>query len=134
MDQADHLPRRPDAVVHVPVDKHLPPALPAHVRRHLLEFTARAFPLDPHCVLGDFVPEQPARVPPPPQHELRVRFLRVHDGGFDVVVDRRLDRAHEPRAHVDPLRAQRQGRSEALPVREAARGDEGHRQALPRPA
>ena len=60
--------------------------------------------------------------------------MRRDDCVFDLRVDRRLNCAHEPRPHVDPLRAQAQRCREPLPVREAARGDEGHCERLPRPA
>lgn len=134
VDQPDDLARRPDPIVHVPVDKDLPPALPAHKRRHLLEFPALALPLHLHGLLGDLVAEQAACVAPPPQHELRVRLLRLDDGPLNVVVDGGFERAHEARAHVDALGPERQRCGEPLPVREAPAGDEGHRQALPGPA
>ena len=60
--------------------------------------------------------------------------MRRDDRVFDLRVDRRLNRAHEPGPHVDPLRAQTQRCREPLPVREAARGDEGHCERLPRSA
>lgn len=134
MNQPNDLPRRPDPVVHVPVDKDLPPALSAHKRRHILEFPARTLPLGLDGLLGDFVAEEAARVAPPPQHELRVRLLGFDYGPLDVVVDGRFERAHEARAHVDALGPERQRCGEPLPVREAAAGDEGHLQALPGPA
>lgn len=134
MNQPDDLPRRPNPIVHVPVDKDLPPALPAHKRRHVLELPARALPLRLDGLLGDFVAEEATRVAPPPQHEFRVRLLGFDDGPLDVVVDGRFDRAHEARAHVDALGPERQRRGEPLPVREAAAGDEGDLQALPGPA
>ena len=103
MNQPDDLPRGPNAVIHIPIHKDLPPPLPAHKRRHVLKLPARALPLNFDCFLGDFVAKQPTRVPPSPEHELRIRLLCLDDGDFDIVVDGRFDRAHEPRAHVDPL-------------------------------
>lgn len=47
-------------------------------------------------------------------------------------MDGRLDGAHEARAHVDAAGAEAQRGREALPVGEAARGDEGDLEGLPR--
>ena len=55
----------------------------------------------------------------------------VHNRLLHIDVDRRLDRAHEPRAHIDALGPERQRGRQPLPVREPARGDERHAQALP---
>ena len=135
MNQPNHLPRRPHPALHIPTHKHLPPPLPAHQRRHLLELPARALPLHPHRLLGHLIPKQPTRIPPAPQHEFRVRFLRLHNRELDVMMNGRLDRTHEPRPHIDPLRPQRQRRRHPLPVREPARRNERRPrfQALPRP-
>ena len=133
MDQADDLARGPNAVMHIPTHKHLAAPLAAHKGRHVLKLAARALPLGLDSFLGDSVAKQPACVPPSPEHELRIRLVRLDDGDFDVVVDGRFDRAHEPRAHVDPICAQSQGGRETLPVREPAAGDKGDVQALPRP-
>lgn len=133
MNQPDDLPRRPNPIVHIPIHEHLPPPLPTHRRRHVLKLPTHTLPLSLHRLLGDFIRKQPTRVPPPAQHELRIRLLRLHNGHLDIVMDGRFDRAHEPRAHIDALGAQRQRGREPLPVREAAAGDERDRQALPRP-
>ena len=61
-------------------------------------------------------------------------FLRIHNRLLDGIVDRRLDRTHKPRAHINALGAQRQRRREPLPVREAPRSNKRHTQTLPRPA
>jgi len=50
------------------------------------------------------------------------------------MVDRRLNRTHKPRTHINALRTQRQRRCEALPVRETPRRNKRHTQTLPRPA
>ena len=60
--------------------------------------------------------------------------MRLHNGNFDIVVNRRLDRAHEPRAHVYPLCPQRKRSREALAIREATTGYKGDLQTLSRPA
>ena len=121
-------------MIRVAIDKDLATALPTHVRSHLFEFARLARSLDFDRFPRDLVPEQARRVLPPPQHEFRIRLLRRDNRVFDLRVDRRLNRAHEPRAHVDPLRAQAQRRRQPLPVREAARGDERHRERLARSA
>ena len=121
-------------VIRIPIDKHLATTFPTHVRSHLLEFPRRARSLDFDRFHRDLVPEQPGRVLPPPQHEFRIRLLRPNDGVFDLRVDRRFNRAHEPCPHVDPFRAEAQRCRQPLPVGEAARGDEGHRERLPRSA
>ena len=121
-------------VVRVPIDEHLPPALPAHKRRHLLELSRGAFPLDLDGLLGDLVLIQAAGVPPPAQYELGIVLGRLHDLVLDVDVDGGLDGAHEARAHVDALGAQAQRGREALAVGETARGDERHLERLARAA
>lgn len=93
-----------DPIIHIPIQKHLPPSLTAHQTRYFFEFSFFALPLDLHHLLCDFIPEQPARVPPSPEHQLRVRLLRLHDRLLHLQVYRRLNRTHEPRPHVYPLR------------------------------
>lgn len=122
------------AVIYIAVDKHLSPPLPAHIRCDLLELARRRLLLDPDRLLRDLVREQPRRILPPPQHQLRVRLLRIHNRLLDLDVYRRLDRTHEPRPHVDALGAQAQRSREALPVREATRRDERDAEGLARSA
>ena len=132
MNQPNDLAGRPHAKILVSIQKDLPSPLPRHQGPHLLEFTRRAGLLDP-CGLGrDAVLEQPARVLPAAQHELRVRLRGVDDGLLDVVVDGGLERAHEARAHVDALGAQGQGRGQTLAVGEATGCDEGYVEGLAR--
>lgn len=107
MNQANHLARRPDAKVLIPINKHFAPSLPAHQRRHLLKLARGAFLLNLHCLLRHLVLEQSRGIFPSPQHELRISLLRIDNCLFDGHVNRRLDRTHEPRPHVDALRAQR---------------------------
>jgi hypothetical protein len=118
------------SVVFVTIDEHFPPPLPGHIRRDLLKFARRALTLNLHRIVRNLILEQPTRVLPPPQHKLRVRLLRLNDRFFDIIVNRRLNSTHEPRAHVDSLRSQAQRSSQTLAVREPAAGDERHRHSL----
>ena len=134
MNQSNDLARSPHAIVLVSVQKHLPPTRPRNIRLHLLELARAALLLDLQRRLGDFVAEQPAGVLPPAQHEVGVCLLRIDNRLLDVVVDGRLDGAHEARAHVDALCAQGQRGREALAVGKPAARDEGNAEALARPA
>lgn len=119
-------------VIHIAVNKHLSPPLPAHIRRHLLELARRRLLLDLDGLLSDLVREQPRRILPPSQHELRIRLLRIYNRLLHFDMNRRLDRTHEPRPHVDALRAQTECRRETLAVREAPRRNEGDAEGLAR--
>jgi hypothetical protein len=118
------------AKVRVAVQEDLSPALPADVLGDLLELASRARLLDINSLQRDLVGEQTRRVLPAAQHKRRVRLLRIDNRLLDVLVDRRLDGAHEARAHVDTACAERQRSSETLAVGKAARGDEGHAERL----
>lgn len=118
-------------IVRITINKDLPAPLPAHIRRDLSKLARLALPLDLERLLGDLVLVQAGGVGPPAQDERSVGLLGLDDLPLDVLVDRRLDRAHEPRAHVDAARAQAQRRRQPLPVGETARRDEGHLEGLP---
>lgn len=122
------------AEIHISVDEDLPPSLPAHEWRDVLELPAGAGAFGLHSLLGDFVPEQPGRVLPSPQHELRIGFLRIDNRLLHVLMDRRFDRAHEACAHVDALSAKAQRRRQPLAVCEPTGGDERHAEGLSRAA
>ena len=131
MNQPNNLARRPHAKILVPIHKNLPPPLPTHQWPHLLELPRRRLLLNLHRLIRHLVLKQPARVLPPPQHQLRVRLLRVHDRLLDVMVDRCFDRTHEACSHVDTLGAERERGCQALAVGETSTSDERHLQALP---
>ena len=130
MNQSNHLPRRPNALINISRDKDLPSALPAHKPGHLLELPRLTLPLDLRGLHRWLVLVQPTGIFPPSQDQFRIRLLRPHNLFLHIQVDRRLDRAHEARPHVNALGPETQCRSEALPVREAAARDERHVQAL----
>ena len=132
MNQPNHLARRPHPKILIPIHKHLSPPLPTHQRAHLLELPRRTLLLDLHRLIRNLILEQPARVLPPAQHQLRVRLLRIHNRLLDILMDRRLDRAHEPRPHVDPLGPKRQRRRQPLPIRKTTACNKRHLQTLPR--
>ena len=131
MNQPNDLARRPHPKILVPIHKNLPPPLPTHQWPHLLELPRRRLLLNLHRLIRHLVLKQPARVLPPPQHQLRVRLLRVHDRLLDVMVDRCFDRTHEACSHVDTLGAERERGCQALAVGETSTSDERHLQALP---
>lgn len=133
MNQTHDLPRRPHAVILIPIQKHLTPPLPTHQRLHLGKLPRHALPLDARRLLRDLVLKQPTRIPPPPQHKLRIGLLRQDDAPLDIRVDRRLHRAHEARPHVHPRGPQLQRRGQAVPVGEAARRDKRRGDVLARP-
>ena len=65
-------------------------------------------------------------------HQAGVKFAGGNDGVFDLLVNRRLYRGHESRAHVHALCAQRQRCHQAAPVGHAARGDKRNLQLFGR--
>jgi hypothetical protein len=118
------------AIFLVAVDKDLSSSLSRHVRRDLFEFARRALTLDLQRIRSDLVLKHTARVRPPAQHKLGIRLLRLNNSFLDVIVNRRLNSAHEARAHVDSLSTQAQSSSETLAISEPAAGDERHRHSL----
>lgn len=118
----------------VSIDKHLLAPLAAHIRRHLCKLARLALLLNLEGIQRHLVLEQPRRVGPPPQQQRRVRLLRLDNRLLDVLVNGRLDGAHEARAHVDAACAEHQRRRQALTVCEAARRDKGRIERLPRAA
>lgn len=122
------------AKIWISVQEDLPSALAADVLADFLELARCARALNFECLDGHRVLEQPARVPPSSQHELCVCFLRLNNRLLDIPMNRRLDRAHEPRAHIDSLRTQVQRRSQALSIAETSRRDEWNWNRLSCPA
>lgn len=118
-------------VVRITINEDLPAPLPADIGRDLCKLPGLALPLDLERLLCDLVLIQAGSVGPPAQHEGRVRLVGLDDLLLDVLVDGRLDRAHEARAHVDAARAEAERGREALAVGETSRGDEGHLEGLP---
>lgn len=131
MDQPNHLPRRPDSCLHIPILKdHFPP-LPTHQVPHFLKFPCATLALNLLHFLRQPISEQPRRIPPSSEHQLRVRLVCLHDGLFYPNMYRRFHRTHEPRAHIDALRSQRQCRRQTLAIRKPPTRYEGHLQRLP---
>lgn len=119
-------------MIWIAVEEDLSSSLARHIRRDLLKLARRALPLDLDRILRDLVLEQPTRILPPPQHKLRIRLLSLDNALLDIIMNRRLNRAHKPRAHIDPLSAQTQRSSKSLPVRKPTRSNKRHRHRLPR--
>lgn len=132
MNEPDNLSCSPNPMIHIPIDEDLPAPLPRNVRSNLFELAGRGGPLDLHGLLGDLVAVEPGGVAPAAQDEFGIRLLGLDDLLLDILVDGRLDGAHEAGAHVDALGAQADRRGETLAVREPAAGDEGHGQGLSR--
>src|SRR6266498_3464656 len=114
----------------VSINEHFSSSLPAHVRCHLLKLSSGALFLDLDRRLGNLVPKQPAGVSPPSQNQFRIRLLSINDSLLDILVDRRLNGAHEPRAHIDTLSTETQCSSETLAVGEPTRSNEWYAQRL----
>ena len=122
------------AKVLVAVQEHLSASLSTDVFGDLLELARRASLFDIHSLERDLVRKESRGVLPPPEYERSVRFLRIDNGLLDVVVDRRLDGAHEPRSHVDTTRSESKRSSQSLTICEPSRGDKWHTQRLSCPA
>lgn len=133
VDQADDLAGGPDAKVLVAVDEDLAAPLARHERGDLLELARGAGLFDPHGLGGDLVLEQAGGVCPAAQDELGVVLRSVDDGLLDVVVDRSLGGAHEPRPHVDALGAEGERGRQPLAVGEATGRDKGDLEGLAGP-
>ena len=134
MDEANDLAGCPYAVLRVAIQENLAAPLPAHVGSDLGEFARRALLLDLESLLGHLVAVQASGVAPAPEQESRVSLVRLDDLLLDLDVDRSLDGAQEAGTHVDTARAETQSCGEPLPIGEAARGNEGNLERLPRPA
>ncbi len=89
---------------------------------HFLELRAALLERD-HLFEIDVL-EHPRRVVHGAEHQVRVALAGLDQRLLDVVVDRRLARAHEARAHVDALRTEAQGRRHAAAVADAAGRDD----------
>lgn len=118
----------------ITVNKHLPTTLPAHKRCNLLELARLTLLLNARGFQRDFILEQTRGVLPPTHHKRGIRFLCFHNRFLDIVMNRRLDRAHKPRAHIDSFGPQRQRRRQTLSVRKPARCNKGDIDLLPRTA
>jgi hypothetical protein len=116
--------------VRVAVQEDLTTPLPTDILSNVLELARRASLLDVDSLQCDLVRKQSRRVLPPPENERGICFLRIDDGLLDVVVNGRLDGAHEPRTHVDTTRSQGQRSSQTLTICEASRCDERHTKRL----
>lgn len=130
VDEPDDLAGGPDAVVRVAAGEDLAAALAADEGGDLGELAGLALALDLDDGVGDLVAVEAGRVGPATHDQRRVGLLSLDDLLLDLLVDRRLHRAHEPRAHVDALRAETERGREALAIGEAARGDKGHLERL----
>ncbi len=103
------------------LQRHLA-ACAGHEVPHLLELGAAFFHRD--HLARNRVLEHACRVVHRAEHQVRVALAGSDQCLLDVVVDRRFLRAHEARAHVDPLRAERERRCHAAPVTDAAGSDD----------
>jgi len=122
VDEALHHARRPDAVVLVALLEHHASARAGDEMRNVVDRCA-AFLLDRHDLLTDRVLGDARRIVQRAEDEVG-RALVVGDDLFlHLLMDRALDRAHEARAHVDAVRAERQRRHQPARIAEAARGD-----------
>ena len=74
----------------------------------------------------------PLRVANRLHHQRGAPLVRLHQRRLDAVVDRRLLRGHEPRAHVHAVGAQREARGELLSGADAPRRHVRDRQRRPR--
>lgn len=117
-------------VVNIAIQEHLATTLAADKRGDLGELASRALLLNLQRLLSDFVRKQTRRIPPATQHQRRIRLLGTDDGLLDLMMNRRFKRTHEPSTHIDTLRAKRQRRSEAMTIRETARGNKRDLQFL----
>lgn len=130
MNQAHDLAGSPDAKLRVTVDEDLLTTLTRDEGRNLAELAGSALLLDLEGVSGDLVLEETGGVLPAAQQQRCVVLIRLNNLLLDVLVDGRLDSAHEARAHVDTASAKRQSSSKALSVSKAARGNEGDLEGL----
>jgi hypothetical protein len=121
-------------VVDVAVQEHLTASLAANKGRNLGKLARLALPLDLQRLLRHLVLEQSGGVLPPSQNKVGVVLVRRHNGLLDLLMDGRLNSAHEPRTHVDTFRTERQRRRKTLSVSEPTRRDEGDVELLARPA
>lgn len=118
------------SVINVTLQENLATTLAADQRRDLFEIARRALLLDLGGLAGDLVAEETSGVLPAAHDQRRVGLLCLYDGFFNILMDWRFDRAHEARAHVDSLRAQRQGSRQPVPISKTAGRDEGRAQFL----
>ena len=134
MDQPNYLPRSPDTVILITVQKHLSSPRTGYIRLHLLKLPCAALLLDLQRRLRDFIPEESGCVLPSPQYEVRVCLLGVYDRLLDVHVDWCLDRAHEACTHVYAFCAQRDRCGKTLAICKSTARDERDAEALSRAA
>lgn len=102
--------------VWVTVLEDLSASLAADVLGNFLELSSCAGLLDVDGLQSDLVREQSRRVLPASEYESSVGLLRIDNGLLDVLVDGRLDCAHEARAHVDTASAKGKSSSQSLAV------------------
>lgn len=107
-------------IIRVSVEENLPSPLPADIRPHSLKLLRSRIILNLIRLTGNLILEQPARIPPLAQNQLRVRLLRLDNALLDIMMDRRFERAHESRAHVDAFGAEVDSGRETLAVAEAS--------------
>ena len=83
----------------------------------------RVLGLDAQHLVGRAVLVHALGVPECAHHQLGRVLIAVDKGLFDVCMDWRLKRRHEPGPQVDAFSAERKRRSELLPIAHTARGD-----------
>lgn len=125
VDETHDLAGGPDTVLGVAVGEDLLAALAADKGGNLAELARLALALDLEGLLGDLVLEEAAGVAPAAEDEGGLVLVGLDNGLLDVLVEGRLDGAHEAGAHVDAGGAEAEGGGEAVAVGEAAAGDEG---------
>ena len=133
MDEADNLTRRPDAVLRVAVEEHLPPAFTTNKGRDFLKVAGGALALDPESLFGNTIAIQAGGIAPTTQEEGRVCLLGGDDGLLDGLVNRGLDGAEKPCAHIYATGAEAQSGSKPVTVGKPPGSNKWYRKSLPRP-
>lgn len=122
IDQTDDLTGGPDTIVRVTGGIDLAATRASDEFSHVLKLQIGLL-LALVDLNGNLVLEDTRGVAERTEDEGGLAFVGLHDGLLDVLVNGRLDGAHETRAHVDTLSAKRNGSRQAAAITEATRGN-----------